>query len=120
MWLQSKTDIMGAAVLTVFKNVTNKTYLRGLSDTFEVLSEPTPKNISQFFGGVVGNLIPFVSFRSQGVPLLGIDPDKEALETRSFIDQVIAKTPFAKGGLQYDQMIKIASQIATEAQDSLS
>ena len=26
----------------------------------------------------------------------------------------------AKGGLQYDQMIKIASQIATEAQDSLS
>jgi len=26
----------------------------------------------------------------------------------------------ARGGLQYDQMIKIASQIATEAQDSLS
>ncbi len=26
----------------------------------------------------------------------------------------------AKGGLQYDQMIKIASHIATEAQDSLS
>ena len=97
---EDKSDIFGAAVLTVFKNVTNKTYLRGLSDTFEVLSEPTPKNISQFFGGVVGNLIPFVSFRSQGIPLLGIDPDKEALETRSFIDQIIAKTPFAKGYLE--------------------
>ena len=96
---EDKTDIMGAAVLTVFKNVTNKTYLRGLSDTFEVLAEPTPKNISQFFGGVVGNLIPFVSFRSQGIPGI-LDPDKEALQTRSFIDQVIAKTPFAKGYLE--------------------
>ena len=96
---EDKTDIMGAAVLTVFKNVTNKTYLRGLSDTFEILSEPTPKNISQFFGGVVGNLIPFVSFRSQGIPGI-LDPDKEALQTRSFIDQVIAKTPFAKGYLE--------------------
>ena len=97
---EDKADIFGSAFLTVFKNATNKTYLRGLSDVFEVLAEPTPKNISQFFGGVVGNLIPFVSFRSQGIPLLGIDPDKEALETRSFIDQVIAKTPFAKGYLE--------------------
>lgn len=97
---EDKADIFGAAFLTVFKNATNKTYLRGLSDIFEVLAEPTPKNISQFFGGVVGNLIPFVSFRSQGIPILGIDPDKEALETRSFIDQVIAKTPFAKGYLE--------------------
>jgi hypothetical protein len=96
---EDKSDIFGAAVLTVFKNVTNKTYLRGLSDTFEVLAEPTPKNISQFFGGVVGNLIPFVSFRSQGIPGI-LDPDKEALQTRSFIDQVIAKTPFAKGYLE--------------------
>jgi hypothetical protein len=97
---EDKSDIFGSAFLTVFKNVTNKTYLRGLSDVFEVLAEPTPKNISQFFGGVVGNLIPFVSFRSQGVPLLGIDPDKEAFQTRSFIDQVISKTPFAKGYLE--------------------
>ena len=97
---EDKSDIFGSAFLTVFKNATNKTYLRGLSDVFEVLGDPTPKNISQFFGGVVGNFIPFVSFRSQGVPILGIDPDKEALETRSFIDQVIAKTPFAKGYLE--------------------
>ena len=96
---EDKSDIFGSAFLTVFKNVTNKTYLRGLSDVFEVLAEPTPKNISQFFGGVVGNIIPFVSFRSQGIPGI-IDPDKEALETRSFIDQVIAKTPFAKGYLE--------------------
>lgn len=96
---EDKADIFGSAFLTVFKNATNKTYLRGLSDVFEVLAEPTPKNISQFFGGVVGNLIPFVSFRSQGIPGI-LDPDKEALETRSFIDQVIAKTPFAKGYLE--------------------
>jgi len=96
---EDKSDIFGSAFLTVFKNVTNKTYLRGLSDVFEVLAEPTPKNISQFFGGVVGNVIPFVSFRSQGIPGI-LDPDKEALETRSFIDQVIAKTPFAKDYLE--------------------
>jgi len=96
---EDKSDLFGSAFLTVFKNATNKTYLRGLSDVFEVLSDPTPKNISQFFGGVVGNLIPYVSFRSQGIPGI-IDPDKEALETRSFIDQVIAKTPFAKGYLE--------------------
>lgn len=96
---EDKADIFGSAFLTVFKNATNKTYLRGLSDVFEVLAEPTPKNISQFFGGVVGNIIPFVSFRSQGIPGI-LDPDKEALETRSFIDQVIAKTPFAKDYLE--------------------
>jgi hypothetical protein len=96
---EDKTDIMGAAFLTVFKNVTNKTYLRGLSDVFEVLAEPTPANFSKFFGGVVGNLIPFVSLRSQGIPGI-LDPDKEALETRSFIDEIIAKTPFAKGYLE--------------------
>ena len=96
---QDKEDLFGSAFLTVFKNVTNKTYLRGLSDVFEVLGDPTPNNFSKFFGGVVGNLIPFVSFRSQGIPGI-IDADKEALETRSFIDQVIAKTPFAKDYLE--------------------
>jgi len=96
---EDKADLFGSAFLTIFKNATNKTYLRGLSDVFEVLSDPTPKNISQFFGGVVGNLIPFVSLRSQGIPII-LEADKEAFQTRSFIDQVIAKTPFAKGYLE--------------------
>lgn len=96
---EDKLDLWGAIFLSVLKNVTNKYYLRGLSDVFEVVSNPTPKNISQYFGGVVGNLIPYVSFRSQGIPGI-LDPDKEAFETRSIIDQIIAKTPFAKGYLE--------------------
>ncbi|BCV03543.1 MAG: hypothetical protein CM15mV69_270 [Caudoviricetes sp.] len=45
---QQKEDVFTSAVLTVMKNLTNKTYLRGISDALEVISDPTENKVSRF------------------------------------------------------------------------
>lgn len=87
---QQKEDIFSAAALTVFKNVTNKSYLRGISEALEIVASPTENKWSKFFGNLAGNLIPYSSLRSQGVP--GItEPDQIAYESRGFVDKILNK-----------------------------
>jgi hypothetical protein len=87
---QQKEDIFSAAALTVFKNVTNKSYLRGISEALEIVASPTENKWSKFFGNLAGNLIPYSGLRSQGVP--GItEPDQIAYESRGFVDQILNK-----------------------------
>lgn len=88
---QQKQDIFTATVLTVMKNASNKTYLRGLSDIANIIGNPTENNVSKFFGGVVGNTIPYASLRNQGIPGI-LEPETEAYETRGFIDKILART----------------------------
>ena len=88
---EQKEDLFSSAALTVFRNASNKTYLRGLSDAMELLSNPTENSFSKFFGGVVGNAIPYASLRNQGIPGI-LEPEKEAYETRGFLDRIIART----------------------------
>jgi predicted regulator of amino acid metabolism with ACT domain len=90
---QQKEDMFSAGVLTVMKNLTNKTYLRGISDALELLSDPTENKISRFAGTVAGNYIPFASLRRQGIPGV-LKPDDTSYETRSFVDEVLKNTPF--------------------------
>ena len=87
---QQKEDIFSAAALTVFKNVTNKSYLRGISEALEIVASPTENKWSKFFGNLAGNLIPYSGLRSQGVP--GItEPDQIAYESRGFVDKILNK-----------------------------
>ena len=88
---QSKQDIFNSTVLTVMRNAANKTYLRGLSDIAAIIGNPTENNVSKFFGGVVGNTIPYASLRNQGIPGI-LEPETEAYETRGFIDKIIDRT----------------------------
>ena len=88
---EQKEDLFSSAALTVFRNASNKTYLRGLSDAMELLSNPTENSFSKFFGGVVGNAIPYASLRNQGIPGI-LEPETEAYETRGFLDRIIART----------------------------
>ena len=88
---QQKEDIFSSAALTVFRNASNKTYLRGLSDAMDLISNPTENSFSKFFGGVVGNAIPYASLRNQGIPGI-LDPETEAWETRGFLDRIIARS----------------------------
>jgi hypothetical protein len=88
---EQKEDVFSAAALTVFKNAANKTYLRGISDAMELIANPTENSFSKFFGGVVGNAIPYASLRNQGIPGI-LEPEKEAYETRSFIDKILARS----------------------------
>ena len=57
----------------------------------ELLANPTENSFSKFFGGVVGNTIPYASLRNQGIPGI-MDPEIEVYETRGFIDRIIART----------------------------
>jgi hypothetical protein len=92
---QQNENITSAAILTVMKNLTNKTYLRGISDALELLSDPTENKVTRFFGNVAGNYIPFASLRRQGVPGI-LAPDDTAYETRDFVDEVLKNTPFTE------------------------
>jgi hypothetical protein len=92
---QQKEDVFTSSVLTVMKNLTNKTYLRGISDLLEVMSDPTENKVSRFFGNVAGNYIPFASLRRQGIPGI-LAPDEQAYETRSFVDEVLKNTPYTE------------------------
>ena len=92
---QQNENITSAAILTVMKNLTNKTYLRGISDALELLSDPTENKVTRFAGTVVGNYIPYSSLRRQGIPGV-LAPDDTAYETRSFVDEVLKNTPFTE------------------------
>ena len=86
---KQKEEIFSAAALTVFKNVTNKTYLRGISDALDLISSPTENKFNVFFGGVVGNAIPYTGLRRQGIPGI-IEPDQIAYEARGFTDRILS------------------------------
>jgi len=88
---EQKEDLFSSAALTVFRNASNKTYLRGLSDAMELIANPTENSFSKFFGGVVGNAIPYASLRNQGIPGI-LEPEKEAYETRGFLDRIVARS----------------------------
>jgi len=87
---QQKEDIFSAAALTVFKNVTNKSYLRGISEALEIIASPTENKAARFFGNLVGNLIPYSGLRNQGIPGI-IEPDEIAYESRNFVDKILNK-----------------------------
>ena len=57
----------------------------------ELIANPTENSFSKFFGGVVGNAIPYASLRNQGIPGI-LDPETEAWETRGFLDRIIARS----------------------------
>ena len=87
---QQKEAIISTAMLTVFKNVTNKSYLRGISEALEIIASPTENKAARFFGNLAGNLIPYSALRNQGIP--GItEPDQIAYESRSFVDKILNK-----------------------------
>ena len=88
---QEKEEMLTAGIMTIMRNASNKTYLRGITDAMALIGSPTEKKFEQFFGGVVGNLIPYASLRNQGIPGI-LDPETDAFETRSFLDKIIARS----------------------------
>jgi len=88
---QEKEEMFTAAIMTIMRNAANKTYLRGITDAMALIGSPSEKKFEQFFGGVVGNLIPYASLRNQGIPGI-LDPETDAFETRSFLDKIIARS----------------------------
>jgi hypothetical protein len=85
-----KQNMLASGVLSVMANAGNKSYLRGVSDVASLVANPTPENFSRYAGNVVGNVIPFASFRSQGFPG-AFDIQTEVNNVRSFNDKILDK-----------------------------
>ncbi len=88
---QEKEEMLTAGIMTIMRNASNKTYLRGITDAMALIGSPTEKKFEQFFGGVVGNLIPYASLRNQGIPGI-LEPETDAFETRSFLDKILERS----------------------------
>lgn len=88
---QEKEEMLTAGIMTIMRNASNKTYLRGITDAMALIGSPTEKKFEQFFGGVVGNLIPYASLRNQGIPGI-LDPETDSFETRSFLDKILERS----------------------------
>ena len=90
---EGKENMMTVAILSAMKSAVNKSYLRGISDAFELAERPTPDNLEKYFGKQIGNAIPYQALIGQGFP--GITPaDQDMYESRSFVDEIIKKAPF--------------------------
>ena len=88
---QEKEEMLTAGIMTIMRNASNKTYLRGITDAMSLIGSPTEKKFEQFFGGVAGNLIPYASLRNQGIPGI-LEPETDAFETRSFLDKILERS----------------------------
>ena len=88
---QEKEEMLTAGIMTIMRNASNKTYLRGITDAMALIGSPTEKKFEQFFGGVAGNLIPYASLRNQGIPGI-LEPETDAFETRSFLDKILERS----------------------------
>ena len=90
---ETKQNIFTVAILSAMKSALNKSYLRGISDGVEVITEPTVENFEKYFGKQIGNAIPYQALINQGV--YGIVPyDTDMLEARGFVDEIVKKIPF--------------------------
>tara|TARA_E500000318_G_scaffold82115_1_gene77430 strand:+ start:2100 stop:5597 length:3498 start_codon:yes stop_codon:yes gene_type:complete len=90
---EKKQDMFTVAVLSAMRSAGNKSYLRGISDAFDLSENFTPENISKYFGRQIGNAIPYQALIGQGIP--GItEADDQLFEARGFVDEIIRKAPF--------------------------
>jgi hypothetical protein len=90
---EQKQNMFTVAVLSAIKSAGNKSYLRGTSDAFDLAENLTPETFTKYVGKQIGNAIPYQALLGQGIP--GItEPDKEILQARGFVDEIIKKTPF--------------------------
>ena len=90
---EQKQNMFIVGALSAMKSAANKSYLRGISDGFELTENFTAENVAKYLGRQIGNAIPFQALIGQGIP--GItEPDKDLYEARSFTDEIIKKAPF--------------------------
>jgi hypothetical protein len=89
---EDKENMFSVMALSAMRSAINKSYVRGLSDAFELAQRTTPENLEKYIGRQFANAIPYQALIGQGIP--GItEYDSDMLEARSFVDEIIKKTP---------------------------
>ena len=76
---------------TIVNNITNKSYVQGLDNLFNVLRDPT-KNGERFLGNIAGGFVPNILNQAQNY-----EEDRMLRETRGIMDYMIKRTPLVKG-----------------------
>jgi hypothetical protein len=89
---EDKENMFAVMGLSAMRSAINKSYVRGLSDAFELAQRTTPENLEKYIGRQFANAIPYQALIGQGIP--GItEYDSDMLEARGFVDEIIKKTP---------------------------
>jgi hypothetical protein len=89
---EDKENMFAVMALSAMRSAINKSYVRGLSDAFELAQRTTPENLEKYIGRQFANAIPYQALIGQGIP--GItEYDSDMLEARGFVDEIIKKTP---------------------------
>lgn len=71
---------------TIVNNITNKSYVQGLDNLFNVLRDPT-KNGERFIGNIMGGFVPNIYNQAQNY-----QEDRMLRETRGIMDYMIKRT----------------------------
>ena len=84
---------MVVAFISAMRSAGNKSYLRGISDGFDLAENLDSTTLPKYVGKQLANAIPYTALVSQGIPGI-VEADKELLKARTFVDEIIKKTPF--------------------------
>lgn len=81
------SNLFGMCSLSLANNVTNKSYVQGIDNLFNLLKDP-PKNAQRFAGSIAGGFVPNALNQS-----LNFQENRELRETRNIMDYLIRRTP---------------------------
>ncbi len=90
---ENKQEMAWVAFISAMRSAGNKSYLRGISDGFDLAENLDSTTLPKYAGKQLANAIPYTALVSQGIPGI-IEADKELLKARTFVDEIIKKTPF--------------------------
>ena len=80
-------DYSIAIIQSIARNMTDKTYTKGISDALELMGDPTGGNVTRFGGNLVNNVIPYSGMRRFLVQEFG---DGHSYEVRNATDVLLA------------------------------
>lgn len=80
------TAALGAVILSLSKNFSDRTFLQNINQALRAFSEPET-HLEKWAGNVAGNTIPLSSL------IRGLNPDPYMREARSFVDSTLKNLP---------------------------
>jgi len=90
---KDKQSMGWVAFISAMRSAGNKSYLRGVSDGFDLAENLDSTTLPKYIGKQFANAIPYTALVGQGIPGI-IEADTEVLKARTFVDEIIKKTPF--------------------------
>jgi hypothetical protein len=81
----TKLSSSALAMVVIANNVTNKTFMSGLSDFLDAVSSGNVKDAQSFLGNAAGSFVPNIANKA--------NPDDTMREARGILDGIMARTP---------------------------